>query len=96
MLTALRAKADLYIHLDTLGEAATITESDVFCWNCGKEYLCINGKFAPIGTCLNCGAKNHIIHCTYCQCPIEAVDIDDKDEDQHYCSFCSDKLFGDD
>jgi DNA helicase-2/ATP-dependent DNA helicase PcrA len=96
ILTTLREKADLYKHLDVIGKAAAITESDVFCWNCGKEYLCIDEKIAPIGICLNCGKKNHVIYCTYCQCPLEAVDIVGKYDELHYCSFCSDKLFGND
>ena len=92
----LREEADIQNHLDAMGKSSSITEKDVFCWDCGEEYICINDEYAPFGTCLNCGARNHIIYCTYCQCPVEAVDIEEKDEEQHYCPYCYDKLFRDD
>ncbi|MCF2650586.1 hypothetical protein [Niallia circulans] len=92
----LREDADIHNHLNAMGKTAAITESDVYCWDCGEEYICIDNEYAPVGTCLNCGAKNHIIYCTYCQCPIEAEEITDKNETLNYCSFCDDKLFGKD
>ncbi|WP_310605288.1 hypothetical protein [Anaerosporobacter sp.] len=95
-LPNLREKADIQNHLDAMGKSSAITERDVFCCECGEEYICTDDDYAPVGTCLNCGAKNYIIYCTYCQCPIEAVDIDEKDEEQCYCSACNNKLFGED
>jgi hypothetical protein len=92
----LKDEADMKKHLEAMGKTAGITENDVYCSECGEEYICIDDEYAPVGTCLNCGAKNHIIYCTYCQCPIEAIEKDDAGEDQHYCSFCEEKLFGED
>lgn len=91
----LRDIADLQNHLDAMGRSSAITERDVYCNECGEEYICINEEYAPLGTCLNCGAKNRIIYCTNCECPIEAVDIEDEDEEPHYCPACNEKLFGD-
>ena len=92
----LREEADIHNHLNAMGKTAAITERDVYCWDCGEEYICIDNEYAPIGTCLNCGAKNHIIYCTYCQCPIEAEEITDENQMQQYCSYCEGKLFGKD
>lgn len=91
----LRNIADLQNHLDAMGKSSAITKRDLYCNECGEEYICIDEEYAPIGTCLNCGAKNHIIYCTNCECPIEAVDIEEKDEEPHYCPTCNEKLFGD-
>ena len=95
-LPNLREVADIQNHLDAMGKSSAITERDVYCCECAEEYICVNDEYAPVGTCLNCGAKNHIIYCNYCHCPVEAVDIDEEDEEQHYCSACYDKLFGED
>lgn len=92
----LREKADLQNHLEAMGKDSAITEKDVYCCECGEEYLCTNSEYAPIGMCLNCGTMNYIIYCTYCGCPVDAVDIDEQDDEQRYCDFCNDKLFGDD
>lgn len=92
----LKEKADMMKHLEAMGKASVITETDVYCSNCGEEYICIDEDYAPIGTCLNCGTHNRIIYCVYCQCPIEAMESNDTDDELHYCSFCYDKLFNED
>lgn len=93
----LREEADLYNHLEAMGKDSSITERDLFCCECGQEYICNNNEYAPIGMCLNCATMNYIVYCTYCNCPIEAIDIEVKgDEKQNYCISCNDKLFGND
>lgn len=92
----LREEADLHNHLEAMGKDTSITEKDVYCCECGEEYLCINDEYAPVGMCLNCGTMNHIIYCTNCSCPVEAVDVDDQDDELHYCNYCNEKLFGND
>jgi len=37
-----------------------------------------------------------IIYCTYCQCPMDAINVDDAIEEPTYCNYCNEKLFGDD
>lgn len=95
-LKSLKEEADMQNHLEALGKSSAIVEKDVFCCDCGDEYICIDDNYAPIGVCLNCGTRNHILYCSYCQCPIEAIDIDEKNEELYYCSYCNDKLFGPD
>lgn len=93
----LKETADYYNHLSAMGKSNAITENDVYCCDCGEEYICINEEYAEEGTCLNCGAKNHIINCMYCGSTIEAVDEDDFDEEEiYYCDYCQEKLFGPD
>lgn len=92
----LSEEADLQNHLEAMGKDSSITEKDVYCCECGEEYICINAEYAPIGMCLNCGTMNHIIYCTYCSCPVEAVDVGEQDDEQHYCNHCAEKLFGED
>ncbi len=92
----LKEEADIRKHLWAMGKEESITENDVFCYECGEEYICIDDEYAQVGTCLNCGAKNKIVYCTYCQCSVEAIDVDDSIEEPAYCNYCNDKLFSDD
>ena len=56
------------------------------CEECGQGYICIDEKFAPIGTCLNCGAKNEIVKCDSCGEYFEGAD------DDFLCENCQEKI----
>jgi hypothetical protein len=89
----LREEADLQNHLKAMGKSNSIVQSDVTCFACEEEYICINKKYAPVGTCLNCGEKNRIRYCTYCKCPVTAISIKEDDDEGLYCEKCHHELF---
>ena len=93
----LKSEADLYNHLAAMGKTSAITESGVFCCECGEEYVCINEDFAEAGVCLNCGTRNKIIYCANGCGPVEAVCEDDFDDEKTYfCVYCEEKINGND
>ena len=47
------------------GDLSPVAE-DLYCDECGEEYICIDESIAPIGKCLNCGAQNSIAECERC------------------------------
>ncbi|MDD4142943.1 MAG: hypothetical protein PHR20_09200 [Bacteroidales bacterium] len=94
----LKEEAALQEHLAVMGKAESIIESDIYCCECDEPYICINSDIAPIGTCLNCGAKNVVIYCYNCGEPVEAVSKEDySDEDKNeFCNYCKSKMYDDD
>lgn len=61
----LREKVDseMYFYIKDGGKSPC---ADIPCEECFEEYICIDKNIAPIGVCLNCGAKNDIKECQRC------------------------------
>ena len=56
------------------------------CEECGTGYICIDESLAPIGTCLNCGAKHEIAKCGRCGEYFEGTD------DDFFCENCQERI----
>lgn len=61
----LREKVDLEMY-SIIKDGGTSPCADIPCEECFEEYICMDENIAPIGVCLNCGAKNDIKECPRC------------------------------
>lgn len=57
---------------------------DLYCDECGEEYICVDESIAQIGVCLNCGAQHYISECERCG----TFFIDYNDEEVKLCEAC--------
>ena len=66
------------------GESPLVVD-DIQCEECGDYYVAADDTYAPMGTCLNCGAFHEIHKCIRCDCFFEGT-IDD--EAPELCDNC--------
>lgn len=65
-LENIREKIDCEMYSITKEGGDSPVAYNVYCWNCGKEYICVNEEYGEIGQCLNCGEINDIYKCESC------------------------------
>lgn len=61
------------------GESSFVVD-DIQCEECGDYYIASDDTYAPMGTCLNCGAFKEIHKCIRCDCFFEGAVDDDAPE----------------
>ena len=89
----LKELADSKSYLESVGKDTSIVYPDVFCENCGEEYLCCDERVAEKGICLNCGTKNYIAFCSRCGLPIEAYENEKSFDTSSLCDKCKEGSF---
>lgn len=79
--------SDMYRVMHNGGESPVY--GDVACDECGEYYIAADDTYAPIGTCLNCGAENEVQECVRCGSHYIGYV---KDDDVALCENCRDKI----
>ncbi|ARC86224.1 hypothetical protein U732_3620 [Clostridium argentinense CDC 2741] len=62
--------------------------ADLYCYECGEEYICVDETIAKKGLCLNCGQMNDICECERCGNYYEGRDSAYEDDEPRLCDIC--------
>lgn len=65
-LENIRKKVDNAMYRIVKDGGCSPIADNIYCWNCGEEYICISEEYGEIAQCLNCGENTEIVKCKNC------------------------------
>lgn len=78
-----KVDADMYSIIKDGGDSPV---ADIYCCECGEDYICIDESYGTFGQCLNCGEMNELCLCDRCGCYFEG----NEEDEPRLCDNCQD------